>query len=103
MPSAEIRGVGLYYEVVGETGPWVMLSPGGRRSLDEMRGLARATAASGCRVLLHDRRNTGRSAVSIEDTPSEFEVWADDGAALLRHLDAAPRRCGRRSTGTSPT
>ena len=90
MPFAEIRGVSLYYEVVGETGPWVMLSPGGRRSLDEMRGLARATAASGCRVFLHDRRNTGRSAVSIEDAPSEFEVWADDAAALLRRLDAAP-------------
>lgn len=99
MPFAEIRGVGLYYEVVGETGPWVMLSPGGRRSLDEMRGLARATAAGGCRVLLHDRRNTGRSAVSIEDAASEFEVWADDAAALLRRLEAAPAVLAGSSSG----
>lgn len=88
MPFASIRGTRLYHEVLGEDGPWVMLSPGGRRSLDEMRGIAAVVADGGCRVLLHDRRNTGRSGVSIEDTASEFEVWADDAMALLRELGA---------------
>ena len=88
MPYAPIRGTALYYEVLGQQGPWVMLSPGGRRSLDEMRDIARVVAEGGCRVLLHDRRNTGRSGVSIEDTPGEFDVWADDAVALMRGLGA---------------
>ncbi|UPG74702.1 alpha/beta hydrolase (plasmid) [Roseomonas gilardii subsp. gilardii] len=88
MPFASIRGTSLYHEVLGEDGPWVMLSPGGRRSLDEMRDIAGVIADGGCRVLLHDRRNTGRSGVSIEDTASEFEVWADDAVALMRGLGA---------------
>ncbi len=88
MPVLPIRGTTLYHEVLGEAGSWVMLSPGGRRSLDEMRGVARVVADGGCRVLLHDRRNTGRSGVSIEDTPSEFDVWAEDAMALLRALGA---------------
>ena len=99
MPFAEIRGIALYYEVLGERGPWVVLSPGGRRSLDEMRDMAAAVAAGGCRVLLHDRRNTGRSGVSIEDTASEFEVWADDAAALMRHLGTGPAVLAGSSSG----
>ena len=30
MPIANIRGVNLNYQVLGERGPWVALSPGGR-------------------------------------------------------------------------
>ncbi|MCQ4162845.1 alpha/beta hydrolase [Roseomonas sp. GC11] len=99
MPFALINGISLHYEIHGERGPWVMLSPGGRRGMEEMHGLATRLAAGGCRVLLHDRRNTGRSGVSIEDTASEFEVWADDAAALLRHLGAAPAVLAGSSSG----
>src|SRR5207245_11689490 len=33
MPIANIRGVHIHYQVLGEYGPWVALSPGGRRAL----------------------------------------------------------------------
>lgn len=99
MPYMQIRGVSLYHEVHGEAGPWVMLSPGGRRSLDEMRGMASKLAKDGFRVLLHDRRNTGRSSIAIEDSSSEFDVWADDAAALLEALGAAPAILAGSSSG----
>ncbi len=35
-------------------------------------------AEAGFRVLLHDRRNTGLSSVSIDGEGSEFEIWAED-------------------------
>jgi pimeloyl-ACP methyl ester carboxylesterase len=50
-------------------------------------------------VLLHDRRNCGASDVSIGGEVSEYEVWADDLAALLRQLDAAPAFVGGASSG----
>lgn len=31
MPLARVRGVTLNYEVLGKHGPWMALSPGGRR------------------------------------------------------------------------
>ena len=31
MPLAKVREVNLNYEVLGNKGPWVALSPGGRR------------------------------------------------------------------------
>lgn len=99
MPFADLRNTSIYYEIMGEAGPWVMLTPGGRRSLDEMRTLAGSVADGDCRVLLHDRRNTGRSAVSIEDTDSEFEVWADDAVSLLELLDATPTVLAGSSSG----
>lgn len=99
MPVANVRGVNLSYEVAGESGPWVALSPGGRRAGSEIANLARLIAAQGYRVLLHDRRNCGASDVSIGGEVSEYEVWADDLAELLRQLDAAPAFVGGASSG----
>jgi pimeloyl-ACP methyl ester carboxylesterase len=86
MPRAKVSSVELNYEVLGKDGPWVTLLPGGRRSLEEVAGLARLIADAGFRVLLHDRRNTGLSSVSIDGEGSEFEIWAQDLDGLLGHL-----------------
>ncbi len=71
MPIATIRGVHINYQVLGEHGPWVALSPGGRRDLGAVLPLAEQVAAAGYRVLLHDRRNCGASDVVIEGDESE--------------------------------
>lgn len=104
MPTAMIRGVTLNYEILGKSGPWVALSPGGRRPMAGVRTLAERFAAAGYRVLIHDRRNCGASDVSIEgEAPegqaSEYEIWADDLHALLQQHDAEPAIVGGGSSG----
>jgi hypothetical protein len=47
MPIAHVRGVNINYEVLGSTGPWVALSPGGRRALDNVKNLAQHVANAG--------------------------------------------------------
>jgi pimeloyl-ACP methyl ester carboxylesterase len=99
MPIANIRGVNINYQVVGERGPWVALSPGGRRDLGVVRPLAELVADGGYRVLIHDRRNCGASDVVIEGDESEYEIWADDLHELLAKLDALPAFVGGSSSG----
>ena len=36
MPEALVRGVRINYEVIGDHGPWIALTPGSRRSFDEL-------------------------------------------------------------------
>ncbi len=99
MPLVQIRGVHLNYEVLGDHGPWVALSPGGRRGLDAVISLAEKVAAGGYRVLIHDRRNCGASDVVIDGDESEYQIWADDLHALLSGLDALPAFVGGSSSG----
>jgi pimeloyl-ACP methyl ester carboxylesterase len=99
MPVAQIRGVNLRYEILGKRGPWMTLSPGGRRSLDEIRYLAEPMAQAGYRVLIHDRRNCGASDVSIGGEISEFQIWADDLFELLGEVNALPAIVGGSSSG----
>ena len=61
MPIANVRGANINYEVLGTSGPWVALSPGGRRPLEGVKHLAERVASAGFRVLIHDRRNCGAS------------------------------------------
>ena len=58
MPKADVDGLSIAYEVVGEGRPWV-LTPGGRFSKDYpgVRELAVALAEQGNRVLIWDRPN----------------------------------------------
>ncbi|VCU68231.1 Putative aminoacrylate hydrolase RutD [Pigmentiphaga humi] len=86
MTKTVIRGAELHYDVVGSSGAWIALSPGGRRGSGELLPLAQSLARAGYRVLLHDRRNCGLSPVSFADDDSEFAVWADDLYELLRGL-----------------
>jgi pimeloyl-ACP methyl ester carboxylesterase len=67
--------------------------------MDEVRGLATLVADAGFQVLLHDRRNTGRSSLSLEGEGSEFEIWADDLRALAQTLGLPPLMVGGSSSG----
>lgn len=99
MPLASVRGVVLNYEQIGDQGEWVTLSPGGRRSFEELVPLAKLVAAAGFRVLVHDRRNCGASDVLIDGDEPEYQIWADDLYALMRQLDALPAWIGGSSSG----
>ena len=99
MPLAQVRGVNLNYKVLGDHGPWVALSPGGRRDISGIELLAGKVADHGYRVVVFDRRNCGASDVVIDGTESEYEIWADDIHELLRQLNASPAIVGGSSSG----
>ena len=99
MPSANVRGVNLNYKILGNRGPWVALSPGGRRDMSGIELLAAKVAEKGHRVVIFDRRNTGASDVVIDGDDSEYEIWADDIHELLRQLGALPAIVGGSSSG----
>jgi pimeloyl-ACP methyl ester carboxylesterase len=101
MPTATVRNAEINYEVVGTSGPWVALSPGGRLDLSavSVEGLARGLAGAGYRVLLHDRRNCGASDVVLNGQEPEFQICADELYVLLGQLDALPAVVGGLSAG----
>jgi pimeloyl-ACP methyl ester carboxylesterase len=99
MPIAKVRGANINYQVLGTQGPWMALSPGGRRAMENVKSLAQCMADKGYRVLIHDRRNCGLSDISIGGETSEYEVWADDLYALLGELKALPAIVGGSSSG----
>ncbi len=99
MPEALVRGVHIHYQIVGERGPWIALTPGSRRSYHELLDLSQMIAASGYRVLLHDRRNCGGSDVAFDGSASEHDIWADDLYELGEQLGALPMVVGGSSAG----
>jgi pimeloyl-ACP methyl ester carboxylesterase len=99
MPLAKVRGVNINYKVLGERGPWVALSPGGRRDISGIELLAGKVADNGYHVVIFDRRNCGASDVVIDGNDSEYEIWADDIRELLRELGALPAFVGGSSSG----
>jgi pimeloyl-ACP methyl ester carboxylesterase len=90
MPSIDVDGTTIAYEVIGEGRPWVV-TPGGRftKEAPGVREMAEALAARGQRVLIWDRPNTGASDVCFRGA-SESQMQADHLAGLLRALDLAP-------------
>lgn len=99
MAVIEARGIELVYEVLGESGPWVAISPGGRRGLISDRALGVLIAEAGFRVLVYDRRNTGASEIAISGD-GESEEQAEDLLALLRALDTGPAYIAGCSSGS---
>lgn len=99
MPTADVRGGTVAYEILGDTGPLVALSPGGRSPMEKIRPIAERIAQSGRRVMIHDRRNCGRSDVAFDGSPSENEMWVDDLHALLTQLNEGPVVIGGPSSG----
>lgn len=99
MPRAMINGGNINYEVLGSTGPWVSVSPGGRRGFDELGGYARRFSEAGFRVLVHDRRNCGGSDLLLSGDQQEHEMWADDLKALLGLVGAQTAFIGGASSG----
>ena len=88
MPYANVNGTNLYYEEYG-TGPAVMLTPGGRNDTNGLRPIA-ALLSPHCRVILHDRRNCGKSDIVIGGELSEQHAWGEEMAGLLKQIGAAP-------------
>lgn len=99
MPVTKIRGVNINWQVIGDVGPWIMLTTGGRRGHDDFVPLAQKLARLGHRIVLHDRRNTGASDVLIEGEEGEEVIWTEDMYALMRELDALPAFFGGGSSG----
>ena len=99
MPYVNVHGVNLYYEEYGK-GPAVILTPGGRVDRNGLRPIA-ALLSPKCRVILHDRRNCGRSDVVIGGELSEQHLWAEEMAALLVQIGAAPAYAAGGSAGST--
>lgn len=94
-----IHGVSVVYEVIGHIGPWMTLSPGGRRDMDDVRSLGRHISERGYRVVIFDRRNCGRSDISIDASQPEHLVWVDDLSVLLDEVGAQSAIVGGGSSG----
>jgi pimeloyl-ACP methyl ester carboxylesterase len=90
MPTVEVDGTAIAYEIIGDGPAWV-LTPGGRFSKDVpgIRELAHELAGRGQQVLIWDRPNTGASDVCFTGA-SESEMQADKLAGLLRALGLTP-------------
>ena len=99
MPFTPINGVCLHYRTLGTEGPWICLVSGARRSMEEVCGVSDLIVRAGFRVLLHDRRNTGQSGLSLDGDGSEFDIWADDLHALIQWLGLPPVIVGGSSSG----
>jgi pimeloyl-ACP methyl ester carboxylesterase len=86
MPTANINGLQIAYELHGDGDP-VAITPGGRFSMDTngVRDLAVALAAGGKQALIWDRPNTGASDVCF-DGDFESNMHADTLAGLIREL-----------------
>jgi pimeloyl-ACP methyl ester carboxylesterase len=91
VPIAEVNGLSLGYDLIGDDGPAWVITPGGRFSKDHpgIREMAGDLAALGNRVLIWDRPNCGESDVCFEGE-SESAMQSDALAGLLEHLDHAP-------------
>ena len=98
MPVKHIRGVDIVYEVIGDGGPWVTVTPGGRRGKDSERVLATLIAEAGYRVLIHDRRNMGASGIAFPGNNESLEQ-AKDLATLLHDLGTGPAYIAGSSSG----
>jgi pimeloyl-ACP methyl ester carboxylesterase len=99
MPTANVRGVNINYEIIGDRGPWVAMITGGRRAYNEFVPLSRKIAKAGFRVLRHDRRNTGASDIVMDSDEVEEATWADDLDLLMKQLNTGPAFVGGSSSG----
>jgi len=89
--AIEINGGNVVYEILGETGGFIALTPGGRYSKDVpgLRPLAEELVTGGYRVLLWDRPNCGKSDVQFYGQ-SESHMRAETLHALITGLDIGP-------------
>lgn len=87
----EVNGGNVVYEILGETGEFITLTPGGRYSKDieGLRALADELVKGGYRVLLWDRPNCGKSDLQFYGQ-SESHMRADTLHALITGLGIGP-------------
>lgn len=91
MASMEINGGNVVYEILGNSGDLIALTPGGRfsKEIPGLRPLADALVDGGYRVLLWDRPNCGASDVQFYGQ-SESHMRAETLHHLLRTLEVGP-------------
>ncbi len=97
MPEAHVNGIRLYYEEHGEGAPIACIHGGGSSALmwaDAVEELARLG-----RVIAYDRRGCTRSERPERYERTSVAEQADDAAALLDALAAAPAVVIGRSYG----
>lgn len=89
--TMEVNGGNVAYEILGDKGDFIALTPGGRFSKDipGLRPLAEALVEGGYRVLLWDRPNCGRSDVQFYGQ-SESHMRAETLYHLITGLDIGP-------------
>ena len=87
----EYKGGRVVYEILGESGDFIVLTPGGRFSKDipGLRPLAQALVDGGYRVVLWDRPNCGKSDVQFYGQ-SESHMRAETLHALVTALGIGP-------------
>jgi 2-hydroxy-6-oxonona-2,4-dienedioate hydrolase len=87
----EINGGNVYYEILGQTGDFIALTPGGRYSKDieGLRPLAEELVKGGYRVLLWDRPNCGKSDLQFYGQ-SESHMRAETLHGLITGLGIGP-------------
>ena len=84
MPHARVRDVNLQYDVSGSGDPLLMIMGLGASSAQWDPALL-ADLAKSFRVITFDNRGTGQS--DKPDIPYSIEMFADDAAGVLEHLD----------------
>jgi pimeloyl-ACP methyl ester carboxylesterase len=89
--TIEINGGNVVYEILGDEGDFIVLTPGGRFSKDipGLRPLAQELVSGGYRVLLWDRPNCGKSDVQFYGQ-SESHMRAETLHALITDLGIGP-------------
>jgi pimeloyl-ACP methyl ester carboxylesterase len=89
--SIQINGGNVVYEILGKTGDFIVLTPGGRfsKEIPGLRPLAEALVKGGYRVLLWDRPNCGKSDVQFYGQ-SESHMRAETLHGLITALDIGP-------------
>jgi pimeloyl-ACP methyl ester carboxylesterase len=87
----KINGGNVVYEILGEQGDFIALTPGGRfsKDIEGLRPLADELVKGGYRVLLWDRPNCGKSDVQFYGQ-SESHMRAETLHALITDLDIGP-------------
>jgi 2-hydroxy-6-oxonona-2,4-dienedioate hydrolase len=89
--TIEINGGNVVYEILGDSGQYIVLTPGGRfsKDIEGLRPLAQELVNGGYRVLLWDRPNCGKSDVQFYGH-SESHMRAETLHALIIGLDIGP-------------
>ncbi|MBF6352349.1 alpha/beta hydrolase [Nocardia flavorosea] len=91
MPAVTVNGGTVIYEILGDTGDLIVLTPGGRFGMDipGLRPLAQALVTGGYRTLLWDRPNCGASDVQFYGQ-TESHMRAETLHGLLTELETGP-------------
>src|SRR4051812_142898 len=89
--SVEVNGGNVVYEILGDSGDLIVMTPGGRFSKDipGLRPLAQALVKGGYRVVLWDRPNCGASDVQFYGQ-SESHMRAETLQQLITKLGTGP-------------